>query len=111
MRRAMDETQRRRELQVAYNTEHGITPQSVQSTISMGIEEEIAAHKMVAEVAGQSPDNYVTEEYMEELQAEMLKAADELEFERAAQLRDRIAQLKGQPVAAPQTKKRRGRRR
>jgi excinuclease ABC subunit B len=66
---------------------------------------------MVAEVAGQAPDNYVTEEYMEELHAEMLKAAADLEFERAAQLRDRIAQLKGQPVAAPQTKKRRARRR
>jgi excinuclease ABC subunit B len=111
MRRAMDETERRRVLQVAYNTEHGITPQSVQSAISTGIEEEIAAHKMVAEVAGQAPDNYVTEEYMEELHAEMLKAAADLEFERAAQLRDRIAQLKGQPVAAPQTKKRRARRR
>jgi excinuclease ABC subunit B len=111
MRRAMDETERRRVLQVAYNTKHGITPQSVQSAISTGIEEEIAAHKMVAEVAGQAPDNYVTEEYMEELHAEMLKAAADLEFERAAQLRDRIAQLKGQPVAAPQTKKRRARRR
>jgi excinuclease ABC subunit B len=111
MRRAMDETERRRVLQLAYNAEHGITPLGVQSAISMGIEEEIAAHKMVAEVAGQAPDNYVTEEYMEELHAEMLQAAAGLEFERAAQLRDRIAQLRGQPVAAPQTKKRRARRR
>jgi excinuclease ABC subunit B len=111
MQRAMDETQRRRELQLAYNVEHHITPQGVQSAISQGIEEEIAAHKMVAEVAGQAPDNYVTEEYMEELHSEMLAAAAGLEFERAAQLRDRIAQLRGQPVAAPQVKKRRGRRR
>jgi excinuclease ABC subunit B len=111
MRFAMDETQRRRELQLAYNAAHGITPESVRSTISMGIEDEIAAHRMVAQVAGQQPDNYVTEEYMEELHAEMLQAAANLEFERAAQLRDRIAQLKGQPSAAPQAKKRRGRRR
>ena len=110
MQRAMDETQRRREMQLAYNAEHGITPESVQSTISSGIEEEIAAHKMVAEVAGQSGDDYVTEEYMEELHAEMLQAASNLEFERAAQLRDRLAQLKGEPVASPQKKKRRGRR-
>jgi excinuclease ABC subunit B len=111
MQRAIDETQRRRVLQLAYNAEHGITPQSVQSAISTGLLEEIAAHKMVAEVAGQAPDNYVTEEYMEELHAEMLQAAADLEFERAAQLRDRLAQLKGQPVAAPQTKKRRRARR
>jgi excinuclease ABC subunit B len=111
MQFAIGETQRRRELQLAYNAEHSITPETVRSAISMGIEDEIAAHRMVAQVAGQAPDNYVTEEYMEELHAEMLQAAANLEFERAAQLRDRIAQLKGQPVAAPQTKKRRPRRR
>jgi excinuclease ABC subunit B len=61
-------------------------------------------------VAGQKAEDYVTEEYLEELHAEMLQAAANLEFERAAQLRDRIAQLKGEAVAAPQVKKpRRGR--
>jgi excinuclease ABC subunit B len=110
MRRAIDETQRRRALQLDYNARHGITPETVRTAISMGIEDEIAAHKMVAEVAGRG-DDYVTEEYLEELHAEMLKAAANLEFERAAELRDRIAQLKGQPTAAPQVKKRRGRRR
>jgi len=109
MQRAIDETQRRRDMQLEYNATHGITPESVRSVISMGIEEEIAAHKMVAEVAGQS--DYVTEEYLEELHGEMLAAAANLEFERAAELRDRIAKLKGQPTAAPQMKKRRGRRR
>jgi excinuclease ABC subunit B len=110
MQQAMEETQRRRELQLAYNAQHGITPETVRSAITMGIEDEIAAHKMVAEVAGKPGDDYVTEEYLEELHGEMLKAAAELEFERAAQLRDRIAQLKGQPTASPQVKKnRRGR--
>ena len=52
----------------------------------------------------------MTEEYLEELHAEMLAAAANLEFERAAELRDRIAQLKGQPAASPQAQKRRGRR-
>jgi excinuclease ABC subunit B len=111
MQRAIGETLRRRELQLAYNTKHGITPETVRTAIGAGIEEEIAAHKFVQEVAGQSADNYVTEEYLEELHGEMLSAAANLEFERAAQLRDRIAQLKGQPTAAPQVKKRRGRRR
>jgi excinuclease ABC subunit B len=109
MRRAIDETQRRRDLQLEYNVQHNITPESVRSAISMGIEEEIAAHKMTAEIAGET--DYVTEEYLEELHGEMLAAAANLEFERAAELRDRIAKLKGQPTAAPQVKKRRGRRR
>jgi excinuclease ABC subunit B len=81
----------------------------VRTAISMGIEEEIAAHKFVQEVAGQGADNYVTQEYLEELHGEMLAAAANLEFERAAELRDRIAKLKGEPTMAPQTKKPRGR--
>jgi excinuclease ABC subunit B len=110
MQRAIEETERRRTMQLEYNAQHGITPESVRSSISMGIEEEIEARKMVAEVAGQGQD-YVTEEYLEELHGEMLKAAANLEFERAAELRDRIAKLKGQPTAAPQVKKGRRRKR
>jgi excinuclease ABC subunit B len=109
MQRAIEETQRRRQLQQEYNTTHGITPETVKTAISMGIEEEIAAHKFAQEAAGQQ--DYVTQEYLEELHGEMLAAAANLEFERAAQLRDRIAELKGQPTMAPQAKKRRGRRR
>jgi excinuclease ABC subunit B len=111
MERAIEETRRRRVLQMEYNVTHGITPETVRTAIGAGIEEEIAARQYVHEVAGQQAENYITEEYLEELQAEMLGAAANLEFERAAQLRDRIAQLKGQPTAAPQVKKRRGRRR
>ncbi len=111
MQRAIDETQRRRTLQLEYNAQHGVTPETVRTAIGAGIEEEIAAHKFVQEVAGQAAENYVTQEYLEELHGEMLAAAANLEFERAAQLRDRIAELKGQPSAAPQVKKRRGRRR
>jgi excinuclease ABC subunit B len=111
MQRAMDETNRRRELQLKYNAEHGITPETVKSVISLGIEDEIAAHKFVQEAAGQTSEDYVTQEFLEELHGEMLAAAANLEFERAAQLRDRIAELKGQPVAAPQAKKPRRRKR
>src|SRR5438034_388836 len=111
MQRAIEETQRRRALQLEYNARHGITPETVRSAIGAGIEEEIASHKFVQEVAGQAAENYVTQEYLEELHGEMLAAAANLEFERAAQLRDRIAQLKGQPTTAPQVKKRRSRRR
>jgi excinuclease ABC subunit B len=111
MQRAIDETHRRRILQLEYNARHGITPETVRAAIGAGIEEEIAAHKFVQEVAGQQADNYVTQEYLEELHGEMLSAAANLEFERAAQLRDRIAELKGQPTAAPQIKARAARRR
>jgi excinuclease ABC subunit B len=109
MQRAIEETNRRRDLQLEYNKTHGITPETVRSAIQTGIEEEIAAHKMAQEAAGMSAEDYVTEEYLEELHGEMLAAAANLEFERAAELRDRIAKLKGQPVAAPQVKKNRRR--
>jgi excinuclease ABC subunit B len=111
MQRAIEETNRRRELQLRYNSEHDITPRSVQTAVSRGIEDEIDAHKFVQEVAGQKGDDFVTQEYLEELHGEMLAAAANLEFERAAQLRDRIAELKGEPTAAPQVKKARRRRR
>jgi excinuclease ABC subunit B len=111
MQRAIDETRRRRELQMEYNRAHGITPETVRSAISSGIEEEIEAHKYVQEVAGQSGEDYVTEEYLQQLHAEMMREAAEHNFERAAELRDRIAKLRGQPTMAPQTKKPRGRRR
>jgi excinuclease ABC subunit B len=111
MQKAMDETERRRVLQLAYNKAHNITPETVRSAIGSGIEEEIAAHKYVQEVAGQAGDSYVTQEYLEELHGEMLAAAGNLEFERAAQLRDKIAKLKGEKTATAQVKKRRGGRR
>jgi excinuclease ABC subunit B len=112
MRRAIGETKRRRELQLRYNEEHGITPETVRKAIRAGIEEEIAARKLAQESAGLGQIDYVTQEFLEELQREMLAAAESLEFERAAKLRDRIAQLKGTPNPSPQVKKpRRGRRR
>ncbi|MCS6978072.1 MAG: excinuclease ABC subunit UvrB [Gemmatales bacterium] len=112
MQKAITETNRRRELQLRYNAEHGITPETIRKAIRAGIEEEIRAHQLAESVAAKDGQDYVTAEYLEELHAEMLAAADALDFERAAMLRDRIAQLKGQPVASPQIKKpRRGRRR
>jgi excinuclease ABC subunit B len=111
MQRAIDETARRRELQLAYNKEHGITPRTVISAIKNSIEEEVAAHKLAQEAAGQSAENYVTAEYLEELHAEMLAAAQQLDFERAAELRDKISKLKGEPVASPQKKPKRRMRR
>lgn len=106
---AIEETRRRREIQLAYNAEHGITPRTVQSAIESGIEEEIAARDMNALVAGKTGDEEPTQEVLEMLHREMLDAAENLEFEKAAKLRDEIARLKGEAVASPQIKKRRRR--
>jgi excinuclease ABC subunit B len=114
MQFAIDETARRRTAQLAYNAEHGITPQTVQATIESGIEEEIAARKLTREAAGQSAENVDVEELVEELTAKMLDAAANQRFEEAAQYRDQIAKARGQAVASPQPegkKRGRGRRR
>jgi len=108
MHRAIEETKRRRELQTQYNLDNNITPQSVKSLIPLFIEDEIAAYDFANKVVGIESDDQVDKhEMIEELQIQMLKAAEELEFEKAAQLRDKIATLKGEKVAAPQIKKKR----
>jgi excinuclease ABC subunit B len=108
MQKAIDETNRRRKLQTAYNVEHGITPETIQKSIRRGIEEEIAARQVEREAVGiSSEEQFVTEEFIRELEAEMLQAAGQLDFERAAQLRDRVHELKkkiGQPVPANASK-------
>ena len=105
MQKAIGETDRRRELQTAYNTEHGITPRTVVSAIKNVIEDEIEAHQIALEAAGATGEGAVTEEYLQELQKQMLQAAKDLEFELAANLRDKIAELKGEKVASAQVKK------
>jgi len=97
MQRAIDETNRRRELQIAYNEANGITPKTIRKAIRRGIEEEISARQLVQRASGTSDDvAYATQEYLKELEAEMLNAAEQLEFERAAELRDRITDLNRQ---------------
>jgi len=94
MQRALDETTRRRALQLAYNAEHGITPEGIVKAIKRGIEEEIEARTEARKAVGWDEATDAGEEFLNELEAEMLKAAENLEFERAAALRDRILQLR-----------------
>ncbi|HEV3383423.1 MAG TPA: excinuclease ABC subunit UvrB [Gemmata sp.] len=96
MSRAVSETNRRREIQLAYNKEHGITPKTVQTSIKNSIETEIEAHKMAQEAASGASiaaEEYITVEYIQELYEEMLEAAKLLDFERAQLLRDQIVKL------------------
>ena len=95
MQRAMDETDRRRDLQRAFNEKHGITPETIRKNIRAGIEAEVEAHQQANAAAGQEDEAvYITQEYINELEAEMMSAADSLEFERAASIRDRIVDLR-----------------
>jgi excinuclease ABC subunit B len=94
MRTAIDETNRRRALQEAYNRQHGITPETIRKNIRSGIESDAAAHRAANAAVGQADEEqFITAEYMNELEAEMMEAADQLEFEKAAAIRDRIMQL------------------
>ena len=97
MRRAIEETERRRRMQQQYNLEHGITPETIRKEIRAGIEAEAAAHARANAMVGRGNETqYITEEYLAELEAEMYAAAEALEFERAAALRDRIQQMRQQ---------------
>lgn len=103
MRRAMDETDRRREKQILYNKEHGITPKTITKSLDNVLgtlysddwkndEVRIAAE----EVARYGNDPKKIEKSIRKLEREMREAAKELEFEKAANLRDRIKQLRDQ---------------
>jgi len=98
MKQAIDETNRRREKQVAFNTEHGITPKTIQKEIRRGMELELRARETARRAVGiESETEFNLTELVADLEKEMLVAAENLEFEKAALIRDRIAELKSQP--------------
>jgi excinuclease ABC subunit B len=98
MRRALEETNRRREIQRTFNQEHGITPQSVKKNI---LDLSSALYRFdgsALPIAAEGPGDLIGKEEIQSLIAEhslaMRQAADEMEFERAAEYRDKIALLK-----------------
>ena len=102
MRAAIDETNRRREIQMAYNEDNGITPQtikkSVRDLIEIGKREAEASPEKKYKDALKEKKQLTKDEkaaLIEELTAEMRAAAKKLEFERAAYLRDKIKNLQG----------------
>ena len=90
MEKAISETNRRRKIQSEYNKEHGITPQ----TINKSIREAISATKVeeIQEEYNISKDESI-EDIIAKLTDEMLKHASQMEFEKAAELRDKIKEL------------------
>ncbi len=99
MRRAIDETDRRRTVQTAYNEEHGITPQSIISQVDMGLAEILKAeYGEIAEEATAELPEFKTQleldAYITRLETEMREAAKKFEFEKAARLRDNIKELR-----------------
>ncbi|MEX2219644.1 MAG: excinuclease ABC subunit UvrB [Phycisphaerales bacterium] len=104
MSAAIEETERRRAKQLAYNAEHGITPQTIIKAIRQGLDTELRARKTAREAVRAAEPEYEVGELITQLEAEMLEAAQNLEFEKAATLRDQVQMLKaryGSAVAAP----------
>jgi len=109
MQKAIDETLRRRQRQLAYNTEHDITPESIHKAIRRGIEEEVEGRQIVMRTSGSSTDEeFTSRELLLELEAQMLAAAEDLDFERAAEIRDRIRTLEHGPDTGSPTASKRG---
>jgi len=97
MRNAIDETNRRREIQVRYNQEHGVTPDTVRKAIRAGLLTEVAAQRRVREAVHADEGEYDRDELLRELETEMMQAAEALDFEKAAALRDHITTLRESP--------------
>jgi excinuclease ABC subunit B len=100
MEKAVGETARRREAQLEFNEANGITPETVRKAIRTSFSEQLQARRVAREAIRLTDTEYDLTEYIAELEAEMLDAAEALEFEKAARLRDEIAELKEKHAAA-----------
>src|SRR3989442_593486 len=94
MQRAMDETERRRNIQIAYNEEHGITPATIiKAVYNLERQQARAIEDTIATLASGLPPDEI-ERLIKDLERQMKKAARDLQFERAAELRDRLVALR-----------------
>lgn len=96
MRTAIDETRRRRKIQMAYNEEHGITPKTIQKSVRdlISISKKVAQEEMSFKKDPESMSRKELEKLIKDITKQMQKAAAELNFEAAAQLRDQMIGLK-----------------
>ena len=107
MAKAMSETNRRRALQEAYNKEHGITPETIRNAIRSVLE----ITRKVEETSSEQLTEEERDALARRIEEEMIGAARELEFERAAQLRDQLLKLRGEAPMKDDMQQRRHRRR
>ena len=106
MRKAIDETNRRREIQQQYNQEHGITPQTVRTAVR----ELMEVSRAPGETGAPEMDETERQMAIDRLEEQMLAAAGNLDFEKAAKLRDELLALKGEKPMASAEQSRQSRR-
>ena len=94
MKNAIDETNRRRQIQLEYNNKHHITPKSIEKAIKEWIKTSEDARQLVVSVTRETPEEYEVHTVITELEREMELAARNLQFEEAAVLRDRIKEIR-----------------
>ncbi len=97
MQKAIDETDRRRKIQLKFNEEHGIRPETIKKEIRKGLAEEIKARQTARKAVRFEADEYERVELVGQIEKEMLEAAETLDFERAAFLRDQLRELRELP--------------
>jgi excinuclease ABC subunit B len=95
MKKAIAESNRRRIIQLEFNQKNKITPRSIQKAIKQGIEDLQETEDFLVGLTGQKKDEYELNKYIAQLQYEMELAARNLQFEKAALIRDKIKELKG----------------
>jgi len=101
MQRAIEETERRRKIQLEYNEQHKIQPESIHKAIRQALAQEVAGRRVAREAVRASEAEYDRTEMIAMLEQEMLEAAERLDFERAAVLRDRLRELQEAPTLEP----------
>lgn len=94
MKKAISESDRRRKIQLKFNAENKISPRSIQKAINAGIESLLEAEKFAAGLTGKNIQEYELNKYISELELDMELAARNLQFEKAAALRDKISEIR-----------------
>jgi excinuclease ABC subunit B len=97
MQKAIDETLRRRKIQLQYNKENNITPETVKKQIHRGLVEKLKARQIARQAVSLNDEEYDITEIAAQIEKEMLEAAEKLDFEKAAFLRDQLKELKELP--------------
>jgi len=97
MQKAIDETDRRRKIQLEYNKKNNITPKTIYKEIRKGLTEQIKARQTAINAVHSSESDFEKLETISQVEKEMLKAAENMEFEKAAFLRDKIKELQEMP--------------